>query len=71
MKKNIIKILLDVMMAAILVLLYNSHAISLAFHEIAGLFIIHCLLNKKWITAITAKFFNKSLAPRIRLFLLS
>ncbi|HWQ43821.1 MAG TPA: DUF4405 domain-containing protein, partial [Desulfosporosinus sp.] len=51
--------------------LYNSHAISLAFHEIAGLFlfglfIIHCLLNRKWVTSITAKFFSKSIAPRVR-----
>lgn len=71
MKKNITKILLDVVMAVILVLLYNTHSISLVFHEIAGififgLFIIHCLLNRKWITAITAKFFSKSLAPRVR-----
>lgn len=52
-------------------LLYNSHVFSIAFHEIAGLFIfmlfiIHCLLNKKWITSITAKFFSKSLTPRVR-----
>lgn len=71
MKKNRIKILLDVVMAAILISLYNSHAFSMAFHEIAGLFlfglfVIHCLLNIKWITAITGKCFSRSLAPRIR-----
>ena len=71
MRKNIIKISLDVVMAGILILLYNSHAISLAFHEIAGLFlfglfVIHCLLNRKWVTSITAKFFSKSIAPRVR-----
>ena len=72
MKKNIIKIILDVIMISILVLLYNSHVFAMAFHEITGLvigslFIIHCLFNKKWIAAITTKFFSKSLAPRIRI----
>lgn len=71
MKKNIIKIILDVIMTVILVLLFNSHVFAMTFHEVAGLFIgslfvIHCLLNKKWIAAITTKFFSKSLAPRIR-----
>jgi len=70
-KKNIVKILLDVVMTGILVLLYNSHVFALAFHEIAGLilsglFIVHCLFNKKWITSITTKFFKKGLAPRVR-----
>lgn len=73
MKRNIIKIILDVLMTAILVLLYNSYAINMAFHEIAGLcifilFIIHCLLNIKWIRKITVRFFIKSLPPRIRLY---
>lgn len=71
-KKNTIKILLDVVMTGILVLLYNSHVFALAFHEIAGLslagmFIIHCLFNKKWITSVTSKFFGKGLAPRVRI----
>ena len=52
-------------------LLDNSHVFALAFHEIAGiilsgLFIVHCLFNKKWITSITTKFFKKGLAPRVR-----
>lgn len=71
MRKNILKISLDAVMAALLVLLANSHAISLVFHEIAGLFlfglfIIHCLLNRKWVISITANFFSKSIAPRVR-----
>jgi len=71
-KKNIVKITLDVIMTVILVLLYNSHVFALAFHEIAGLilagmFVIHCLLNFKWVTSISAKFFTKTLTPRVRL----
>ena len=70
-KKNIIKVSLDAVMTGILVLLYNSHVFSLAFHETAGLilsglFIVHCLLNKKWIASVTAKFFRKGLPVRIR-----
>lgn len=72
MRKNLIKISLDCVMAVILVLLYNSHVFALAFHEIAGLFIfclfvIHVLLNRKWVTSITSKLFNKTLSPRVRI----
>ena len=58
--------LLDIVMIIILVLLYNSHVANLIFHEVAGLalcglFIIHCLLNRKWIIGVSKKLFNKSL----------
>lgn len=71
MKKNIIKISLDIIMALILLLLYNSHAVSMAFHEAAGLFIfglfiVHILLNKKWVASISSKLFHKSITPRTR-----
>ena len=71
MSKNMIKIVLDVIMAIVLVLLYNSHVFGMAFHEIAGLFIgvlfiVHCLLNKKWISSITGKLFSKTLTARVR-----
>lgn len=71
MNKNTIKISLDVVMTVILLLLFNSHVYIMAFHEIVGLFIcmlfiIHCLLNKKWISAITAKFSSKSLPSKVR-----
>lgn len=71
-KKNRIKILLDVVMTGILTLLYNSHVSSIDFHEVAGLivagmFVIHCLLNSKWVTSISARFFSGSLSRRVRL----
>lgn len=71
MKKNWIKIALDLIMAIILVLLFNSHVFSMTLHETGGLFIcslfiIHCLLNKKWIATVTSKFFSKSIPPRVR-----
>jgi hypothetical protein len=72
MKKNVIKMILDIIMIVILAMLYNSHVADLSFHEIAGLgifglFIIHCLLNVKWITGISKRFFSKSLAPKVRI----
>ena len=71
MQKNIVKIILDTIMAVLLVLLYNSHVFAISFHEItglvlAGLFIIHCSLNRKWIAAITKKFFGKEVKARTR-----
>ena len=70
-KKNIVKIVLDVIMVCILALLYNSHVFALGFHEIAGLilagfFVIHCLLNKKWISSVSVKLFDRSLSKRTR-----
>ena len=72
MKKNVIKMILDIIMIVILAMLYNSHVAALSFHEIAGLgvfglFIIHCILNLKWITGISKRFFSKSLAPKVRI----
>ena len=72
MKKNVIKMTLDIIMIAILAMLYNSHVADLSFHEIAGLgvfglFIIHCLLNVKGITGISKRFFDKSLALKVRI----
>ena len=72
MKKNIVKMILDIVMVVILALLYNSHVASMSFHEIAGLglfglFVIHCLLNIKWITAISKRFFSKSLSLKVRI----
>ncbi len=55
--KNIIRIVLDITMIVIFILLYNTMATGLLFHEAAGLIIvgiiaIHLLVNKKWIEAI-------------------
>jgi hypothetical protein len=71
MKKNLLKITLDVVMTVTLALLYNSHVFSMAFHEIAGLgifglLVIHCLLNRKWVVAVTKQFLGKPLSAKIR-----
>ena len=50
---NIIKIALDIIMSALLVLMFNKNVISMEFHEIGGLIVccfilIHKLLNWKF-----------------------
>ena len=70
--KNMLKLTLDILMTLLLIMLYNSHIITVGFHEISGLilmvlFTIHCLLNRKWITSITPKWLKKGLAPHIRI----
>lgn len=74
MKKiNLIKIILDVLMAVVFVLLFNKSAVAgMAFHEIAGLsigvaFIIHIVLNLKWVKQVTLNLFSKKINFKTRL----
>lgn len=71
-KKNWFKLLLDTAMVVVLALLYRKQAISLAFHEIAGLalmgvFIIHILLNGKWVGATVRRLFARTTPGKARL----
>lgn len=70
--KNAMKILLDIVMVLLLVLMFNKNVISMNFHEIGGLvvcglFVIHMLLNYKWIIGVTKKIFSKGLKFKARL----
>lgn len=70
--KNGIKILLDSMMIILLVLMFNKNVISMSFHEIGGLvvcglFVIHMLLNYKWIIGVSKKLFSRGLKFKTRL----
>lgn len=70
--KNTMKILLDMVMLILLILMFNKNVISMSFHEIGGLvvcglFVIHMLLNYKWIIGITKKIFDKGLKFKTRL----
>lgn len=63
-KKRVLKLILDAVMLILLVLMYRKQAISIAFHEIGGLaliglFIVHHLVNGKWIAAVTKRLFTK------------
>ncbi|WP_326513968.1 DUF4405 domain-containing protein [Clostridium intestinale] len=74
MKKiNYIKLFLDVIMAIIFVLLFNTHVFGgLTFHEVAGLFIgiailVHIGLNWRWVKNITLSIFNKKITLKTRI----
>jgi hypothetical protein len=66
-----LKLALDAIMLVLLVLMYKKQVISLSFHEIGGLaliglFVIHHLLNARWIAATTRKLFSKSTPGMVR-----
>lgn len=68
---NLIKIIFDIIISALLVLMFNKNVISLNFHEIGGLillgcFLIHKLLNWKWIVEVSKKIFSKDLNFKLR-----
>ncbi len=71
-KRNYLKLALDAAMVIVLALLYRKQAISMAFHEIAGLaligvFFIHIALNGKWVQAVSTKLFAKTTPAKARL----
>ena len=70
-KTRVLKLALDAVMLVLLVLMYKKQVISLSFHEIGGLaltglFVIHHLVNGRWIKAVTAKLFSKSTPALVR-----
>ena len=72
MKKNYLKIALDIIIAIVFALLFNKAALGLTFHEIAGLaigvaFILHKLLNAQWIKTVTKNIFSKKLVLKTRI----
>jgi hypothetical protein len=71
-RKNTLKYLLDAVMLLLLVLMYDKMAVSMAFHEIGGLFLIglftiQLLFNGKWIAAVTQRLFSRKTPAKIRL----
>lgn len=74
MKKiNFIKISLDIAMAVVFVLLFNTSVIAgLTFHEIAGLsiglaFILHMTINRRWIRQVTRNLFGKQIVIKTKI----
>lgn len=58
------KLLLDLIMLLLLALMYRKNAIGMHFHEtgglvLCGLFLMHKLLNWRWIRAVTGGVFRK------------
>lgn len=68
MKKTYYKYILDAIMTVLFVLLMNTEVTGLKPHEIiglavCGLFVIHNLLNAKWIKAVAGRLFDKNCKP--------
>ena len=66
-----LKLALDAVMLILLVLMYKKQVISMSFHEIGGLaliglFVIHHLLNARWIGAVTKRLFAKATPGMVR-----
>ena len=67
--KTAIRLAFDLLILVAMVLLYNTRAMGLAYHEIAGLvlfafFIVHLVSNRLWITAITSRLASGTLPAR-------
>lgn len=70
--KKWMKLLLDAVLFILLMLMYRKQAVSMAFHEIGGLalialFVVHHVLNGKWIVAVSGKLFTKGLPNQTRI----
>ena len=68
---RVLKLVLDAVMLILLVLMYKKQVISMEFHEIGGLaliglFLIHHLVNAKWIGAVTQRLFAKETPGLVR-----
>ena len=64
MKRNNVKLVLDIVMTIGFVLMFKKNVLGLSFHEIGGivvclLFIVHKLLNKYWIITVSKNLFKK------------
>ena len=71
-KMNRIKFALDIILLVLLLLMYKKDVLGISFHELGGillcgLFIIHKLLNIKWIIATTGRLFSKKISRRLKL----
>lgn len=72
MKKNTFKLILDIIMSALLILMFKKNILTLAFHEIGEiivclLFIFHFIINFNWVKAITIKIFAADTPLKMRL----
>lgn len=59
-------------MTLLFILMFKKNVFGLAFHEIAGLavlgmFVLHKVLNLKWIASVSKNLFNKDLSTRVKI----
>jgi len=69
--KKYLKIIFDIIMLILLVLMFKKNAVNMSFHEVGGLiliglFIVHNLINYKWLKAVFSRFFSTNLNKRTR-----
>ncbi|AEV28010.1 hypothetical protein SpiGrapes_0146 [Sphaerochaeta pleomorpha str. Grapes] len=69
--KTTYKLVFDAVMALLLVLMYNKNAVSMEFHELAGLvllgiFLIHIFFNYRYFFHCTQRIFGKSLPVKTK-----
>lgn len=67
--KTAIRLAFDLLLLVAMVLLYNKRAFGIAYHEITGLalfalFTVHLLINRRWISAITARLAGGTVTAR-------
>jgi hypothetical protein len=67
--KTAIRLAFDLLLLVAMVLLYNKRAFGIAYHEITGLalfalFTVHLLINRRWISAITARLAGGTITAR-------
>lgn len=75
MKKFILKILLDIILTVGMIALMDTAFTGMMLHELAGigifiLFIVHNLLNLKWIKNVATKLFSKKTKGTVKLMIL-
>lgn len=71
-KLNIVKFVLDFIMVIFMASFYKKNVLGTKHHEVSGLIIlaiilIHLILNRKWIKAITKKIFSKEIRLRTKI----
>ncbi len=72
MKKNIVKIVLDISMFVLLLLMYRKDALGISFHEVGGLIVcglvlVHLGLNWRWVFGVGRRLFGKTLSVKTRI----
>ena len=69
--RKTIKASLDIIVCVVFLILLEPKLAPLSFHEWGGLFIgilfiVHTLLNREWIAAVSCRFFSRCLPARAR-----
>lgn len=71
MKTKAHKYILDAILIILILTLYSKNVINLMYHEVAGLiicglFIIHLIFNRKWITGVMSKVFSPKITVKAK-----